>query len=243
MDLISGWLKKNELIINLKEGKTEALLFGTSKRISMQSASLKVHQGLNTIRNTNEYKYLGLYVNSSLDLSSHLEISYKKAAGRIKLLAKLRKYLDLKSARDFYCSMIMPVFTYCGVLQIQLSKKKKKQLKVFHDRCVEIVYNDEKSNEGLSSVINENKFRACILARKCIDKDICEIFEDHFIVQDHEKVTRNTQNSVKLPFIKTEYARKSFYFTGAKIYNELPLEIRKITNSTDFKKRLKEDFS
>ena len=239
MDLISGWLKENELIINLKEGKTEALLFGTSKRISMQSASLKVHQGLNAIRNTSEYKHLGLYVNSSFNLNSHLEISYKKAAGRLKLLAKPRKHLDLQSARDVYCSMIMPVFTYCGVLQIQLSETKKKQLKMFHDRCVKIVYNGEKSNEGLPSVINANKFRPCILVRKCIDKDVCEIFEHHFIVQDHEKVTRNTQNSVKLPLIKTEYARESFYFTGAKIYNEPPLEIRKITNSTEFKKRLR----
>ena len=139
--------------------------------------------------------------------------------------------------------MIMPVFSYCGVLQIQLSETKKKQLKMFHDRCVKIVYNGEKSNEGLPSAINANKFRACILVRKCIDKDICEISEDHFIVQEHENVTRNTQNGVKLPFIKTEYARKSFYFTGATIYNELPLEIGKITNSTEFKNRLKEHFS
>ena len=118
MDLISGWLTENELIINLIEGKTEAVLFGTSKRISMQSASLKVHQGLNAIRNNNKHKYLGLYENSSINLKSHLEISYKKAAGRLQLLAKLRKHLDLQSARDVYCSRIMPVFTYCGVLQI-----------------------------------------------------------------------------------------------------------------------------
>ena len=32
MDLISNWLKENEHIINMKEGKTEALLFGTAKR-------------------------------------------------------------------------------------------------------------------------------------------------------------------------------------------------------------------
>ena len=82
--------------------------------------------------------------------------------------------------------MIMPVFNYCGVLQIKLSETKKKQLKMFRNQCAKIVYNSEKSNEGLHYVINANKIRACILVRKCIDKDICEIFEDHFIVQDHE---------------------------------------------------------
>jgi hypothetical protein len=30
---VALWLDENDLIINLKEGKTEALLFGTAKRI------------------------------------------------------------------------------------------------------------------------------------------------------------------------------------------------------------------
>ena len=33
---------------------------------------------------------------------------------------------------------------------------------------------------------------------------------------------------LKLPVIKTEYARKSFYFTGVNIYNSLPLELREL---------------
>ena len=164
MDLISNWLKENELIINMKECKTEALLFGTAKRLSMQTA--EVYQGSNAIRNTDEYKYLSIYVNSLLDLNSHFEKAYKKAAGRLRLLARLRKYLDLQSARDVYCTMIMPVFTYCGVLQMKLSETKLKQLKAFHDRCLRIVYDGEKNNDGLPSVMNANKIRACKLVRK-----------------------------------------------------------------------------
>ena len=243
MDLISNWLKENELIINLKEGKTEALLFGTAKRISMQTEAFKVYQGSNAIRNTDEYKYLGIYVNSSLDLNSNFERSYNKAAGRLRLLARLRKYLDLQSARVVYCSMIMPAFTYCGVLQMKLSETKMKQLKAFHDRCLKIVYDGGKCKEGLPSIINANKIRTCKFVRKCIDKDICVIFKDHFIIQNHGKETRNANNSLKMPKIRTEYARKSFYYTGAKIYNELPLKIRKIMNATVHEKSLNDYFS
>ena len=100
MDLISHWLKEKELIINMKESKTEALLFGTAKRISMQTEPFEVYQGSIAIGNTDEYKYLGIYVNSSLDLNSHFERSYKKAAGRMRLLARLRRYLDSQSARE-----------------------------------------------------------------------------------------------------------------------------------------------
>lgn len=59
------------------EGKTEALLFGTARRIRMHAAPLMVHQGFNAVRNINEFKCLGTYANSSLDLNSYFEISYK----------------------------------------------------------------------------------------------------------------------------------------------------------------------
>ena len=36
MDAIAKWLDENALIINLKKGKTEYLLFGTSPRIAKQ---------------------------------------------------------------------------------------------------------------------------------------------------------------------------------------------------------------
>ena len=139
--------------------------------------------------------------------------------------------------------MIMPVFTYCGVLQIKQSETKMKQLKAFHDRCLRIVYDGEKRNDGLPSVLNANKIRVCKLVRKCIDEDICDVFKDHFTIQNHGKGTRNAENSLKMPKIRTEYARKSFYYTGAKTYNELPLKIRKITNATEYEKSLKDFFS
>ena len=91
--------------------------------------------------------------------------------------------------------------------------------------------------------MNASKIRACKLVRKCIDKDICGIFKNHFRIQNHGKETRNANNSLQLPKIRTEYARKSFYYTGAKIYNELPLKIRRSKNAIEYENSLKDHFS
>ena len=40
MECIADWFDENGLIINLKKGKTESLLFGTSQRIAKQSETL-----------------------------------------------------------------------------------------------------------------------------------------------------------------------------------------------------------
>ena len=91
--------------------------------------------------------------------------------------------------------------------------------------------------------MNTNKIPNCKLVRKSIDKDICVICKDHVTLQNHGKETRNANNNLKMPKIRTDYARKSFYHTGAKIYNEPPLNTRKITNATVYENSLNDYFS
>ena len=102
IDAVADWLDENELIINLKKGKIESLLFGTAKILSNLNDSFTVCYRGDTISETKEYKYLGMEMNSSLNLNSHFEKNFKRASGRLRLLAKLRGCLNLKSAKAIY---------------------------------------------------------------------------------------------------------------------------------------------
>ena len=42
LNMLAEWFKKNELILNLKKGKNEAMIFGAAKRLAMLSRILKV---------------------------------------------------------------------------------------------------------------------------------------------------------------------------------------------------------
>ena len=39
---LSSWLRENELILNLKEGKTEIMMFGTKQRLNRQECQINV---------------------------------------------------------------------------------------------------------------------------------------------------------------------------------------------------------
>ena len=57
---------------------------------------------------------------------------------------------------------------------------------------------------------------------------MCENFKTYFVMSNHELRTRNNRFMVKLPVVKLNIAKKSFYYAGAKIYNDLPLAIRRL---------------
>ena len=86
---LSKYLYNNELIMNLKKGKTEIMLFGTDQRIRrLENSTLQIQHNDLTVNMTYSYKYLGVTLTSSLNMTDHLNALIKKASSRIHLLKK-----------------------------------------------------------------------------------------------------------------------------------------------------------
>ena len=90
----------------------------------------------------------------------------------------------------------------------------------------------------LPSVVDCNRKRACMVVRECLEKSVCSTFDNYFTIINHEKKTRNNECLLRLPKIRTEYARKSFIFMGVKVYNEFPIEISRTEDYEVFIKLL-----
>ena len=118
LNLLAEWFRENEFILNLRQGKTEAMIFGTTKRLTMLSAGLKVKHQHHTVNITTSYRYLAVDIDPSLTFDDYFMTSFKKATGRLHLLNKLRFQLDTKAAVTIYKSLIIPVLTNCSVLYI-----------------------------------------------------------------------------------------------------------------------------
>ena len=101
------------------------------------------------------------------------------------------------------------------------------RLSSLHAHAVKIVSLGSSTPVDLPSVIQCNHKRACEVVRKCLVKDISSLFHDYFTVINHEKKTRNNDCLLRLPKIRTEYARKSFFFMGAKFTTTCQLKYGK----------------
>ena len=234
MNCMGDWLDENDLILNLKKGKTEALLFGTSQRIKRSEGSLNIGYKNTTVTVTNEYKYLGVLLDATLNLNSHFDKCFKKATSRLRLLRKLRFYLDVNASKAIYNTMILPTLTYCGILLLKLTRTQTSKLEDFHQRAKHTISKSTDERVEITAPYAANKRRACTLVAQTLNGEICEPFESYFTIQQHEKNTRNNCTNILIPSFKTEYARKGFQYMAAHTFNQLPIDIRKSVNLSSY---------
>ena len=213
------------------------MVFGTCQRLKkLNRPSLCIKNNFVKISNTDSYKYLGLTVSATLNLTEHMQNSTKKATSRLNLLKSMRHLLDLKTANQIYNAMILPILVqYPFATYGSTPQSLKSRISSIESRARNII--GKNSNVPSSDLIRRKRIVSYV--HRCLSKDVCENFENYFMVQDLKITTRNSGYMVKVPKVKLEVARKSFYFQGAVIYNELPRDIRIEKNFTKFKSHLK----
>jgi hypothetical protein len=169
-------------------------------------------------------------------MSVQVQTSLKKAASRVSLLNRMRPFLEEKTAALIYNAMILPILTYCylatyGTTPSSLDRK----IVALERRAQKIIGKDIL----LPSSNKINTKRVVTYAHRCIHGITNSHFQNYFEVQKSQIHTRNNGHMIRLPKVKLEAARSSFYFQGAAAFNKLPKEIRKEKDISKFKSLLK----
>ena len=125
----TSWLETNELLINLKNGKTEYMLFGFGKRINKPNDPPMNIQYLGTQVNfTTTYKYVGITIKPTLNMSDHFTLIDKKASSRVNILKRIRYFINADTALNIYRSMIVPLLTYCKLVISHLNQTQRDKI-------------------------------------------------------------------------------------------------------------------
>ena len=235
MKIIGHYCEENELILNLKKGKTEAMLFGTQRRLKNCGKELCILFNGTKITFVDRYVYLGNTLDSNLSLNTNFETSYKRASSRLRLLKQIRYYLTEEAATKIYNAMIIPILTYPASLKPTQTMTQSGKMASLQERATFITKNNNIRNAS-QDICRQN----CMLVKKCINKELTSYeFDNYFQILTNYRQTRNSGYSIKLPSVKLELARKSFYFGAAKLFNSLPLEIRAKQKTSEFRCLLK----
>ena len=244
---INSWLIANQLSLNIS--KTKFLYFGKSKqKLEINIQSSKINQ-------TDCIKYLGVYLDEKLKWHKRIDYIESKLSAATGALYNLRKYVTQTVLISVYYSLVYSYLQYSVIYWGNTTKTLLHKLQVKQNHIVRILSRKLKRKTKLKPLYEKFKFlnvegvfklETAKFMMKLNTNKLPDIFTKNFakVASVHSHFTRSSSsNDYYVPrsfFVKTN---QSIRITGAKIWNNLPSEIKDKVGSVSYRlmsKQLKE---
>ena len=240
------WLLANKLSLNVT--KTEQMFIGAHFNLSKITSSPLIYIDDTPVKRVKEAKTLGIKIDERLSWAEHIEYISNKISSAIGGLRQVRPFIPHKTALTIYNSLIQPLFDYCDVVWGNLSLTLAERLQKLHNRAARTITcssYDIRSVEVRSKLnwptLNERrKYHTAIVMYKILHgsapsylKELFKPFEGTVPYK-----LRGKEQNILLPLPKTDSCKKSFLYSGAKVWNDLPLEVKNKKTLASFKKAL-----
>ena len=103
-DMICQWLKLNRLILNVS--KTKIMLFGRGNKL--KCVKLDVYYENSKLEIVDNFKYLGVILDSRLNWSQHISYVTMKISRAIGCIRRIMMFLSHTNLVNLYYAMILP---------------------------------------------------------------------------------------------------------------------------------------
>ena len=188
-------------------------------------------------------KSLGIIVDEGLNWKDQYKSLLGKVAGGLSSLKKLKDILPQSKLCDVYRALFESHLRYGDVIWGSLSATNLHTLQRLQNRAISIIerakIKDHWQN-NLLSIETLIRFDRSVMVYKVVNKlcpeSLWDVYEQRCNLSSYN--TRNNRD-LHIPKVNLEHRKKGFRYSGIKIWNDIPLEIRELSSLTLFKKKLK----
>ena len=145
-------------------------------------------------------------------------------------------------------SLIQPYFDYCNVVWGNCNKGLSEKLQRLQNRAARILMAESYDSNlddlfralGWRRLYFQRLEQKSILMYKTLHGVIPDYLRSRFVYRDNVSAyrLRNTENKLVLPQPRTDYLKRSFLYSGAQLWNNLPVDLRQASSLTHFKSKL-----
>ena len=244
---------QNKLMLN--DSKTELLIIGTFKQISKLKFE-GVSVGDSVIEPSISARNLGVYFDTHLNMETHITNICKSTYYMIYNIRCIRKYLDQDSVKTIVHACITSKLDYCNGLLYGLPESQIGRLQRVQNTCVRLICGGSKFSRITPllrdlhwlPVRQRISFKILLIVYKALIGQAPGYITELLKIKSH-KHTHNLRCSqdtllLQTPSCKTKLTLgdRAFACAAPKLWNNLPLEIRKSPSLNNFKSKLKAYF-
>jgi hypothetical protein len=213
------------------------------KLLTQKDKPMNIHIDGRVINKVDYTKSLGVYIDETLSWAQHIKEISKKISSGIGALKRIRSMIDRDTAKKIYKALVQPHFDYCSLVWDGLGIKLADKLQKLQNRAARVVSGlsyDVSSEDVLDGFgwdklqIRRTKQKAKMMfniSKNLVPSYLQTIFKE----QKHHYEIRNSKNKLVLPKPRTNYMKKSFGYSGALLWNNLPSNIRETERLSKFK--------
>ena len=182
-------------------------------------------------------------------MDDHIDYIGCKISAKLGVLRKVRKVILRESCLTLYNAMILAVFDYCAVVWDSGSKADREYLDKLHGQAASIIEGYEVSQSQISCTFgwptlqSRQDYLKCMLVIKSL-RGLAPAYLLNEFSHMHNFHCYNTRRKdlFRLPLARTTKYQGSFRFSGARIWNALPLALRSKHDLNKFGFGLKRHF-
>ena len=239
------WIACNGLKLN--PDKTELIVFHSkhSPRFTVRAAG-----SLSTTAASPYIKNLGVYLDSSMSMTKHVDNIVRTCYLYIRNISRIRPYLSVKSCQSLVQAYVISRLDYCNSLLYSLPSRTISRLQRIQNNAARLIHRLNKRDHITESLITlhwlpvhlRSEFKILTTVFKILHGLAPTYLED--LVRPNNPVTRSLRSkSKKLLFVPqsntSTYGNRMFSVVAAKLWNALPQNLRDETEFSMFKKLLK----
>ena len=248
LEKLNEWLKANKLKINT--GKTNFCLFNPNNKSEAQG-TLTIKMG-DTLKQSEEIKYLGIKLDSKLTWKNHVEKIKLETIKFASIFYKLRYIVPKQCLTVLYSSMVLSKIAYSLETYGLAAKKYLNELQTLQNRILRILYFKDRKypTNALHKELNFPKIND-LYELKILkfmhnlyhnDKSVPDVFQNYFRLNEsrHNYATRQSKH-YEIPKTRRKWGEKMLLTKGARLWNDLPINLKNITHVKAFAKHVKQN--
>lgn len=245
-DDIQKWFNANGLILN--KTKSYSMLFDNRSTRYKQDHTLSIRFADDTLmENVEEFKYLGLLLDSNLSFKSHIDSVVKKINFNLSLLYRSINCFTPQIRLRIVTQLLFPILDYADIVYMNTTESNLKSLNVaFNSLCRFVLrcpYLTHHCHMYQQLNLLSPKTRRQLHWLQFIYK--CYFFNYPSYLQNYLNPYRSTHGLRHLdhlffsvPSISKEIGRRAFKFKAPSDWNRLPSSLRSISYFPLFKSSL-----
>ena len=241
MENVGQWMNTQFLKIN--PDKTEILLFypkSLQKYVIIKGIIFKEH----CVRFSNEVKNVGVWLDKNLTLDCHVNKIVSHSYKLLKDIRRIRNVLSDKHTEMLVHAVISSRIDYCNSLFFNMNKSNIQKLQKLQNSAARLIARKNRRHPVSNILVDlhwlrvESRimFKILLIVHKCV-RGTCSnnlsITYKNFNGRPNDFLLLETKP------VQTKYGKRTFDFTGPRLWNALPLNTRMEENTQSFKRQIK----